>query len=59
MRVFKKHTHIFGMCEGKIRIIVMSDHPDLSWNSWFEANPDVRLRLQKILLTEAAKKYSE
>ena len=44
-----KHTHILDMSCG-VRMVVRNNDEKLSWDEWFDKNPEARAKLREFLV---------
>jgi hypothetical protein len=44
-----KHTHILDMSCG-VRMVVRNNDENLSWDTWFDKNPEARDKLKEFLV---------
>ena len=44
-----KHTHILDMSCG-VRMVVRNNDEKLSWDEWFDKNPEARAKLKEVMV---------
>ena len=45
-----EHTHVFSVCGGLIRMVVVNRTADMDWNDWFNHHPDMGEKLCELML---------